>query len=489
MEMIHHQTLHPNEVSLSKTPRKAWVLRERTKMKLFLAAINIFILAASPSWSEPARLSLSLSDLTQAALQNSPKLKAAQLQVESAKSSANSAGAAEWPRFGLDGSYRYQAQVPSMRLSPMGPTLTFGDNNNYNVGANLSWTLWDFQSLHNQANSFDRMARSREQILQATERQLVLALRLAYFKTQISLEQVRLLGDSLKLAQAQYADIRNQSQYGKASRLDRLTSHQEVLDFQRQLRQAQAELSNSLRDLFSLAGIQEPADFALPMDFRLQGKMPQGSGELTVWLAIDAVSQSHQALEAGEKQPPDDSVPQIRTYAYLADSARYAGDAVFSQLLPKIAVSARADFEYPNGPILETIQQNTVGVSVSLPLFDWGRIVNDSDSKQKQAKAYLKDLDQARSDLMRDWNKAQDQLRALRFQKSLNQTAVSETEELARLTYGAYQAGGVRFLEVESANVRAIQAKIISLRNDIQILMQLSVLSSLSGQSNQGAKP
>jgi outer membrane protein TolC len=458
-------------------------------IKAFWQGAGIFILLIGTAWAEPVRLNLSLQELTQAALQNSPKLKAAQLEAESAKSSANSAGAVEWPRLGLDGSYRYQTEVPSMLLGPTGPSLTFGDHNNYNVGAFLSWTLWDFRSLANQTNSLERLSRSKEQIGQATSRQLELAVRLSYFKAQINLEQVRLLGDSLKLAQAQYSDIQKQSLYGKASRLDKLSSHQEVLDFQRQLRQAQAELSNSLRDLFGLTGTKEPTDFTLPLDARMAGNLPSGWDGPTVWVSMDPQAQSLQALEKGEKTPPDDTVPQLKTYAYLADSARYAADSVFSQLLPKIVVSARADYEYPNGPILETIQQNTVGVSVSMPLFDWGRIVNDSDSKQKQAQAYLKDLDQAKADLWRDWNKAQDVMKSLRYQSRVNQTAVSETDELARLMYGAYQAGGARFLEVESANVRVLQARIFSIRNDIQILMQLAVLSSLSGQSNQGEKP
>ncbi|HEV2353691.1 MAG TPA: TolC family protein, partial [Puia sp.] len=154
---------------------------------------------------------------------------------------------------------------------------------------------------------------------------------------------------------------------------------------------------------------------------------------------------------------------------------------VHSELLPKITVSAQAGYENPDGPILTTVQQNIVSVSASMPLFDWGQILQDSDSKHRQAEAYLKNLDQAKTDLWRDWNKAQDALSSLEYQKTLNDTAVSETQELSRLTYGAYRAGTVRFLEVETANFQALNAKILAVDNDLQMLMQLSVLSSLAG--------
>lgn len=172
----------------------------------------------------------------------------------------------------------------------------------------------------------------------------------------------------------------------------------------------------------------------------------------------------------------------MKTYAYLADSSRYAADSIHSDLLPKITLSAQAGYENPDGPILETVQQNIISVSASMPLFDWGQVVNDSAAKEKQAQAYEQNWSQTKMDLWRDWNKAQDSLASLSYQEKLNDTAVSETEELAKLTYTSYRAGTVRFLEVQTANLQALDAKIQSVSNDAQILMQLSVLSSLSGK-------
>jgi hypothetical protein len=58
---------------------------------------------------------------------------------------------------------------------------------------------------------------------------------------------------------------------------------------------------------------------------------------------------------------------------------------------------------------------------------------------------------------------------------------VLETQELARLTYASYRAGGSKFLEVQTANFQALTAAVQAVSDDIQMLMQFSNLSSLAG--------
>jgi len=453
----------------------------KVRLLKFTCWIGLFLLASGAGAQTPASLKLSLADLTQAALKNSPKLDSARLSYESAKSEAGSLGASEFPRLGLSGNYFYQTYVPELSILPHSPTEPFGEANNWSAWATLNWNLWDFRSQHNMANSATASSQSQEQAYAAAGRQVKLAVRLAYFQAQVALEQVRLLGDSLKVAQAQYADIQKQARYGTASRMDQLSSHQEVLNYERQFRQAQANLAQSLRDLFDLVGEKEPVDFSMPLDARMQGALPDGVDAPSAWLSMDSEKDSLDSLRAEAAVEPNDDLPQLKTYAYLADSARFAADAVQSELFPKITVSAQAGYENPDGPILTTVQQNIVSVSASMPIFDWGQILQDSDSKRKQSEAYLRNLDQARADLWRDWNKSKDALSSLEYQRTLNDTAVSETQELSQLTYNSYRAGTVRFLEVQTANFQTLNAKILAVDNDLQMLMQLSVLSSLAG--------
>ncbi|HUO56714.1 MAG TPA: TolC family protein [bacterium] len=430
----------------------------------------------------PGHLKLSLFDLTGQALLHSSRLSAAKLGWESAQAEAGAVGASEFPRLGLSGNYFYQTYVPKFSPFPNAPEAVFGKNDNWGAWATLNWNLWDFRAQHFLADSATDVSRSQEELYRATERQVKLAVRMAYFQAQAALEQVRLLGDSLKVAQAQYTDIGHQARYGKASRMDRLSSHQEVLNYERQFRQAQSGLAQSLRDLFALVGLKEPGDFSLPLDARMEGAVAAGVSPPTVWLSMDPAKDSMDTLRQESAVPPNDGLPQLKTYAYLADSARSAAEAAHNGLFPKISLFAQAGWENPDGPVLETVQQNIVGLTASMPIFDWGQILQDSDAKRKQSEAYRENLGQAQADLWRDWNKSRDALGSLEYQRALNATAVSETDELAKLTYGAYRAGTTRFLEVQTANFQALNAKVQAVGNDLQILMQLSVLASLSGK-------
>ena len=446
--------------------------------------LGFLLLGLGSAWSResPIELTLSLEDLTQTALAHSSQLQAAKLGYESSESEAKSAGSGEFPRLGLNANYFYQTYVPELSIAPNEPPEAFGEANNWSAWATLNWNIWDFRSQHEMADSATEVSQSQDELYEATIRQVTLAVRMAYFQAKVNAEQVRLLGDSLKVAQNQYTDIGHQFKFGTASRMDHLSSHQEVLNYQRQFRQAQANLAESLRDLYALVGVKEPADFKLPLDKHMEDALPDTIPLPSVWLMMDSTADSLTMLRKEEVVPPNDQVPQLRTYAYMADSSRSAANAIHSELLPKITLSAQAGYENPDGPILQTVQQNIISLSASMPLFDWGQIVNDSDAKQKQAEVYKENWSQARTDLWRDWNKAKDQLSSLRDQEKLNDEAVSETTDLARLTYKSYKAGTVRFLEVQTANLQALDAKIQSVSNNVQLLMQLSVLSSLSGK-------
>lgn len=277
----------------------SWLLGNK---QIFAVCLMFLLLGLGSARSEtPVDITLSLNELTQTALANSAQLQAAKMGYESSRSEALSEGNAEFPRLGLSGNYFYQTYVPEFSILPNTPSVEFGESNNWQVWATLNWNLWDFRSQHQMANSATAASESQEQLYEATVRQVTLAVRLAYFQAKVNSDQVRLLGDSLKVAQAQYADIGHQAKFGTASRMDLLSSHQEVINYQRQFRQAQASLAQSLRDLFALVGIKEPADFSLPLDKQMEGALPEGVDAPSVWLVMDPTKDSLGMLRKGRR--------------------------------------------------------------------------------------------------------------------------------------------------------------------------------------------
>ncbi len=448
--------------------------------KLLSTVLSLGCLLAAQASSGAPTLKLSLAEMVKQAMLNSNQLTAAELDWHAAQRRSDLAGSALLPYVGAQGSWSRVSIIPSLSLFPNQPPMQFGDYQNYNYGLAASWTVWDWLGTFNSAESNREAAWAKEQQWRTMVLQTVLTARLAYFQVQANLEQVRLASDSLKLAQSQYRDVDLRYHAGTASKIDELSAHQEVLTWQRQFRQAQADLAGSLRTLYSLTGLDPQADLSLPYDSRLAGNMPDNIGNPTVFVALDNIQDSAKILEPGTHDRPDNTLPQVQIYQALSDSFKKLGWSADAAFLPRFQVQATAGYQYPNGPVLETIQQNTVAVSASMPLWDWGRTINQSAEARDQSLTYEKQRDQSLTDLGRNWDMAQDQLQGLLDQQKLNNQYVSEAEQLAKLVYQSYQSGRSSFLDVQSANLREMEAKVQSVRTDIQVLIQMATLSALS---------
>lgn len=456
---------HPGSFRRGACPR-ARVFR----MAALLALVIVPVQAAD--------LRLTLKDAETAALSNSPALAAARFELSAASRQETAQRSYLFPTLALDGSYRWVEEVPSIQMAP-GRTLSFGDHRSNTVGVGASWQIWDWGAALQAWKSVQAQTESRRQAVRASRRQALLAVRLAYFQVQAAAEQTRLIADTLKLSQAQHRDINARYRAGTASRADALAAHQEVLSWSRQLRSARGDLAAALRDLHAAMGVEPSADLSLPIDSFTRKDPPADLAPPSVTVALDALSENLSDL-AAVPSPPDASLPQPAQLEALAQGARRQAGAQKALLLPKVQLTARASYDYPNGPVLETIQQNMVGVSASMPLFDWGRTLAQARAASDQARAYEKRRDQALSDLSRDWSKATDQLRSLEDQRSLNEQSVKETRELAGLAYESYKSGRIGFTEVETANLRALQAAILAARTDVQILVQRALVAALS---------
>jgi len=287
----------------------------------------------------------------------------------------------------------------------------------------------------------------------------------------LALEQTWLLADSLKLAEAQYRDILIKQKAGSVSRLDTLSAHRDVLLRLRELRQAQADVATNLRTLFALIGTELNSDLSVPIDARAAQDLPTEAETPTLLVALDPIDQSRSELDGAAQMKFDSTHPQLETLAALARAAEETAASLKSGHGPSIQLSARVSRDYPNGPIFESFQQNTVGVSASWPLFESGRVVKDTKEQQHLAESAKKQRNQSAMDLERDWEKAHDQLRGLLAQKPINEKSIVETEELSRLTYDSYKVGRSSYLEVQTVNLQALEAKVISATNDAQILI------------------
>lgn len=447
-----------------------------------LLTLTLLCLALPAAALPVPEVRISLPEVVSAAVDHSPRLKALRDDVSAAKASAMSVRSALYPRVTFESSGRYQAEVSEMKLSLPGVnrTVNMGDNWNMSLGPSAYYTLYDKGESRLNFSGSEALVRAKERELESARRSVLLSARMAYFDFMLALEQTVLLSDSLRLAQDQYEDIRLKARAGVSSRQDELRAHQEALSRQIELRQARAGLSESVRALSALCGKWDWPDPSLALDLRVKGREPRGVEPASLYLSADTSSSA-----LGEMKLSGSGIegnPALLSLAESAEALRFASRSLAAGLWPKAQLGFRSSLEYPNGPVLNSYWQNALSLSVSIPLFESGRTEEKSREQEMKALSADETRRQQEDNLRRDWLKARDRLASLRSQLELNALNVSESSEIARLVYSSYKAGQSTFLEVQSANLKVLQAQFQQANNDISILLQTAVLASVEGE-------
>jgi len=400
---------------------------------------------------------LLLSDAENSALEYSPRLKAIIFEQKAYTERASTQKTQLYPKLMLDGSYKYVTNVQEIVIPMAGAkTIKLGDNSNYSIGPLLSWTAWDFGGIDNTYKSASAAAEVKKNEAEVTRRAVLLSARAAYFQVALAGEQITLFSDALKLANAQYEDIKLNVRAGTKSLADNLKAHEEVIGRMKQLRQAQADMSYALSELSAVVGKDYTGVELESIDSMLAKFEP---------FSISKLNENH---------------PSLLVFRNSAESLEYSKRAASALRWPKLQLSAKSSLDYPNTTILENFNQNTFYASLSMPLYETGASKNRINENENIKQANLSRAGQALADLKRDWDKTTSQLSNLREQNALNDISVSETEQLAKIIYKTYKTGSLSYIEVENANFKALEAKIQAARTKVQILINLAVLAGMS---------
>ncbi|NNN05028.1 MAG: TolC family protein [Elusimicrobia bacterium] len=444
-------------------------------------SILLAVFLATGARAQPPTFSLTLEQAEIAARAHSQELKAAAEQSAAAKDAAGAQFASLFPRLSLDGFYQYQAVLPQLALFPNQTPLAFGAQHERSIGPSLSWTLWDEGALYKSWKSQQAAATSQDDRTRLTELQTVLSARLAYAQAQLAREQVRLLGDSVALADAQYADVARRRGAGAASRIDELSSHQEDLQRRADFFEAQAGLASALRSLFQIVGMGDGLDLMRPVDAR-SGSLPAGLPVPTLRVALDALARMPPSLAAVEAAAPSAQHPGVLIYQRQAESARLAAQGTSAADWPLIQLNGAIDYEYPNGPQLVYVTQKTIGLTASVPLFEMRQTARLSSRQQHLATAAERERDLAAEELARDWDKARAALASLRDEQVVDDRAAAEAAELAHLVYLSYKAGRSTYLDVQTYDLAALTTKVSAAKTRAQTLIQLATLAELGAK-------
>jgi outer membrane protein TolC len=447
-----------------------------SKAASFVIIITLISALSAKTWADSTssqELVLRLHDAESRALSYSNRLKAAQSDQDAARFQSSAQYQTLLPRLSLQASYQYFNEIPKISIGPVA-SVNFGTNNVYSFGPVISYTLFDAFSSRRAYQASTLLEQARQQDRVATELQLLLNTRAAYVQVQLELEELKAIHDSWRLSEAQRRDVDSKFRAGAASRLDLVTAERSVLSYQIQFKQKQSELSSSVRDLLALLGdprLDDPA---------LQYPGPAEYSEVKFALKLDPLDSTLSEQLTLPLPPPDVVDPQTQSLIHQSESLSRSAQSQSARAYPLVQVSAGVSYNRPNVPNPPSYWQETAAATLSLPLFLGDPSHAQAAQLRSQADAVEFRASQRQEDVHRDYQKSMEAIRSLKEQKQLAIIDIKQSEEQARLYYTSYKAGKSNLIDVQNANVVALQAKVHASQIDAQIINQIIFLRSLS---------
>ena len=386
------------------------------------------------------------------AQQNSPALKEALAQASAAKAQYKSVQSGLYPALTFDAKGTYVSQVPSLQVGPQ--SMEFGDKWGYNIGPTLNYTLFDYGATEKQARAAAAALESKQAQAQFTRKTVMLQTRQAYFAIQQDLQHIFYAQEQLKTAQKQMQDINYAYKAGTKSALDVNMAQKQQLKMMSAISAARGALGGHLRELTRLTGNDYGINAAYPQDARAPF-----TPDATAYVKAEDLQDTLAQLNAFEGYNFDDNSPSL---AALTGSARYYQYLALSYsaaLAPRVTLNGGVYWEYPNGPLHEDIINGRAGVNLRIPIFEAGKSKQAAAAQQSQSEAALYQKQDLEAEVSSLFYSSKSLLIALNAQEELTKKIIDTCAKNAALTYDAYKAGSVTFLEVDNANLNLLEAQ------------------------------
>lgn len=435
------------------------------KVLIFSMAIGATPLAVSEELAKSLNV-LTLRELESEMINQSLDIKIKSYEVDAAKEKREALPSNHIPRLTLDGNFKYLSEIPEINMAP-GRTLKFGDNKNYSIGPTLSMTIFDFNSKENLQTSLDKNLSSKENEAKGLKANILFKVRFHYLNIVFLQEKRNLISESLKVANKQLKDVIAKNRFGSGSKLDLLTAQKEVHELESQLKEIDFNVTAEQIELYKITFHQKIKNADLIGNTNRLENLND--------LQSRFMNYKQFAQDAG-------SNAKVKSMKDLSDSFESQAQSISKQRYPKINLIARTSLDYPNGPDLNAFNQNTIGVSLSMPLFDGGEISHNVNEKNLQAMALKTQAINEERNINESVFLATKRIENLQEQNEIIQKKTDETSEIAYLMYKSYQDGRATFIEVERANVKRRESKLSLSSNQYQIILNLIQLANVAGE-------
>ena len=406
----------------------------------------------------------SLAALTEHALRERPESRAAWLGIQAEAARLDAASAANWPT--LTGQLGFTQKRGLSSSGTTAPTL-----HRYGPSLGLAYVLYDFGA---------RAAR-----IEAQRYQLIASLLANNRTLQDTLAEVEAATFALLAARAQVAAQAQQEEAlrvsldavevrlrgGLASRADQLRARAALAEAQRVRQTAERDQARAEAALKQAAGIAQTQ--TLVLDWETELPTVQEAGTLLADL-----------LAKAQRQRPD-----LLALQAAAARARADADRARAARWPSLALAANAGRTYFLEDDRTPSTTYNVGVNLSVPLFDGGRLAAEARAATRDAERLQAEMEAQRSQVARAVTEAFHDVRHAQAQREGVAVQFESASESAQAAEARYRSGVGSLLEWLTAQADLARARQVQAQADADWLAAFSRLNHALGRRPAASSP
>ncbi len=404
-------------------------------MYLMLTALALVPEVAAPP--APSR-SLTLEEALQTARGHQPQIAQAKANTAAALARADEQRAPILPQLTGTATYlrksiNFAPQPGTLPPSATGPTGTTTDSSNYwNFGLSLTQYIWDFGQTTKRWESYKVTAQAQGATEKATELQIELGVRTAYFTARAQKDLVQVGRENLANQDRHLSQIEGFVKVGTRPEID--------------LAQARTDRANALVQLITAENTYEVAKAQLNQAMGIEGSTDYDIHDDSIPAVEGEERTSDELLNEAVKDRPDLIAleKQIAAQKLLVTSYKGAYGP---------SIGAGLGFTESGADITNLIWNWNASVNLTWPLFQG--LLTYSQVKEQHANllALEAQRDTLRLQVRVDVDQARLQVRAAKATVSASEEALVNAKEQLRLAEARYAAGVGSVIELGDAQV------------------------------------
>lgn len=431
-----------------------------------IIAIGTFSLNAQ---TKSDTLTLTLDECISIALSENPTIKVADMEIERVEYSKKETIGQLLPEISFGGQYSRTIEKQSMSMN--GQTFKVGSDNSYSTGFSASLPIISVQL-------WKSLKLSNNQILQNIEKaresrlSLVNQVENAYYGLLYAQDALNVLVENRETAKFNAEIYKKKFENGTASEYDVLRADVQVKNIEPSILDMENTISQAKLQLKLLMGMN------MAYNIKVTGNLADYQNSMYEKVLDTNVNLSNNS--------------SLRSLDLQTDYLKKALEVQKGAWFPTLALSANYNWTaLNNGTPFKNLDWNpysTVGVSLSIPLFQGGRRY----TKQKQAEIAYREMTWQRENLENSLN-LQVQTQFNNIQKSVsqietNKAGVEQAVKANQIMEKSFRIGAASYLDLRDSENALMSAKLAYYQSIYNYLTAQSQLAYLLGNSKTDYK-